>query len=131
MLHCLRFVKYRFVRYISRSVRYRYSQETFCLSPVELELIQLISQHRVIIRDFNSDNRNTAWVSKWDEYQNYWVVINAFWIRLYFSDLDMWGIDLSDTDIDLLDTDIHSKHFVCLQDFFKACPQDVLKTSSA
>ena len=131
MLHCLRFVKYRFVRCISRSVRYRYSQETFCLSPVELELIQLISQHRVIIRDFNSDNRNAAWVSKWDEYQNYWVVINAFWIRLYFSDLDMWGIDLSDTDIDLLDTDIHSKHFVCLQDFFKACPQDVLKTSSA
>ena len=30
----------------------------------------------------------------------------------------------------MLDTDITSKNFVCLRDVFKACFQDVLKTSS-
>ena len=42
---------------------------------------------------------------------NYWVLINAFWIRLDLSDIDMWDIDLSDTDLDFSDTDIPSKHF--------------------
>ena len=32
-----------------------------------------------------------------------------------------------DTHFDLLDTDIPSKHFVCLQDVFKTCFQDVLE----
>ena len=39
----------------------------------------------------------------------------------------MWDVDLSDTDLDLLDKDIPSKHFVCLQDVFKTCLQDVLE----
>ena len=33
-------------------------------------------------RDFNSENRNAACVSKLDEYGNYWVLINPFWICL-------------------------------------------------
>ena len=37
----------------------------------------------------------------------------------------MCDIDLSDTDLDLLDEDIPSKHFLCLQEFFKICLQDV------
>ena len=45
--------------------------------------------------------------------------------------LDSSDIDLLDTDLDLLDTDISSKHFVCLQDVFQTCPEDVLKMSSA
>ena len=96
-------------------------------------------QHQTIIRDFNSENRNAVWVSKWDEYHNYWVLINAFWIHLDLSDIDMWDMDLSDTDLDLLDADISSKHFVYLQDVlktfledvFKTCLQDVFETSSA
>ena len=43
-------------------------------------------------------------------YHNYWVLINAFWIRLDLSDIDIRDIDLSDTDLDFLDTDIPSKH---------------------
>ena len=31
---------------------------------------------------------------------NYWVLINAFWIRFDLSNIDMWDIDLSDTDLD-------------------------------
>ena len=89
-----------------------------------------ISQHQTVIRDFNSQNRNPAWVSKWDEYQNYWVLINVLWIRLDLSDIDMWDIDLSDTDLDFLDTDIPSKHSVCLQDVSKTSSRDVFKTSS-
>ena len=44
------------------------------------------------------------------EFPNYWVLINAFWIRLDLSDIDIWDIDLSDRDLDFLDTDIPSKH---------------------
>ena len=82
--------------------------------------------NQTVVRDFNSQNRN-AWVSR---YWNYWVLINAFWIRLDLSDIDIWDIDLSDTDLDLLDKDIHSKHFVCLQDVFKTSSRHVLNTSS-
>ena len=93
--------------------------------------------NQTVVKDFNSQNRN-AWVSRSEEYWNYWVLINAFWIRLDLSDIDMWDVDLSDTDLDLLDKDIPSKHYVglqdvfktCLQNVFKSCLQDVLKTSS-
>ena len=38
----------------------------------------------------------------------------------------MRDVDLSDTDLDTdSDKDIPSKHFVCLQDVFKTCLQDV------
>ena len=78
----------------------------------------------------------TDWVSKWDEYRNYWVLINAFWIRLRFVKyrfvryrfVRYWFRFVSRP---WLDTDIPSKHFVCLQDVFKTCLQDVFKTSSA
>ena len=33
---------------------------------VEFELIQLVSQHRTVVRDSNSENKNAAWVSKTD-----------------------------------------------------------------
>ena len=59
------------------------------------------------------------------------IIINASWIHLELSDIDMWDIDLWDRDLDFLDTDISSKHFVYLQDVFKTCLQDVFKTSSA
>ena len=72
--------------------------------------IKLPWKNQTIIRDFNSENRNATWVSKWDEYHNYWVLINAFWIRLDLSDIDMWDMDLSDTDLDFLDTDTPTKH---------------------
>ena len=84
--------------------------------------------NQTVVRDFNSQNRN-AWVSR---YWNYWVLINAFWIRLDLSDIDIWDIDLSDTDLDLLDKDIPSKHlFVskkssrCLEDSSSRRPQDI------
>ena len=43
---------------------------------VEFELIQLISQHRTVAKDFSSTKGNAAGVSKWDEYWNYGVLIN-------------------------------------------------------
>ena len=86
--------------------------------------------NQTVVRDFNSQNRN-AWVSRSEEYWNYWVLINAFWIRLDLSDIDIWDIDLSDTDLDLLDKDIPSKHFVCLQDVFKTSSRHIFKTSSS
>ena len=42
--------------------------------------------------------------------------------------IDLRNIDLLDTHLGLLHTDIPGKHFVCLQDIFKACLQEVFKT---
>ena len=50
------------------------------------------------MRDFNSSNRNAAWVSKWDQYQNYWVLINAFCIRIFeieICQLQIWDLTTS------------------------------------
>ena len=63
--------------------------ETLFLLPhlfcdVEFELIELISLHQTVNWDFNSWNRNAAWVSEKDEYPSYWVLINPFWIGLRF-----------------------------------------------
>ena len=85
--------------------------------------------NQTVVQDFNSQNRN-ARVSKQEEYWNYWVLINTFWIRLDFSDKGTWDIDLSDTDLDLLDKDIPNNHFVCLLDVFKTSARHVFKTSS-
>ena len=46
---------------------------------------------------------------------------------LDLSDIDLWDIDLSDTDF--VDAYISSKHFVCLQNFFKTSSRQVFKTS--
>ena len=51
-----------------------------------------------------------------------------FGLALDSSDIDLVNIDLLDTHLDLFDTDIPSKHFVCLQDVFKTCLQNILKT---
>ena len=53
-----------------------------------------------------------------------------FGFALDMSDIDLRNLGLLYTHLDLLDKDISSKHFVYLQDVFKTCLQDVLKTSS-
>ena len=40
-----------------------------------------------VVRGFHSYKKNAAWVSQSDKYWNYWVLINAFWICLSFSDI--------------------------------------------
>ena len=79
-------------------------------------------------RDFNYQNKKAACVSIWDDYRNYWFLLNAFWICLTSSDTDLWNIDFLDTHLDLLYTDIPSKHFDCLQEVVKTCLQEVFKT---
>ena len=92
----------------------------------ELELIyfiQLVSQHRTLARDFNSQ------IEKLLEFQNAinieinWVLMKASWIclrfTLDFSDINFSVVDFSGTGLDLQDTDIR---------FFGL--QDLLKTSS-
>ena len=53
-----------------------------------------------------------------------------FEFALDSSDIELWNIELLDTYLEVLDTGITSKYFVCLRDVFKACLQDVVKTSS-
>ena len=67
-------------------------------------------------------------VSKKDKYRNYWVLINAFWIRLRFVKyrfVRYWFRFLSRP---WLDTGIPNKYFVCLQAVFKTCLQDVFES---
>ena len=67
--------------------------------------------------------------------ENYWVLVNAFWIRLRFVKyrfvryrfVRYW---FRFVDKPWLDTDIHSRHFVCLQDVLKTTWRHVFKTSS-
>ena len=65
--------------------------------------------NQTVIRDFNSQNRCLpAWVSKWDKYWNYWVLISDFEFTLDASDIDLRVIDLLDTHLVFLVTDIPS-----------------------
>ena len=75
--------------------------------------VQLILQHQTVIRDFNSHNRNAAWISKSDGYWNYWVLINDFGFALDLSDIDLWNKDLLDTCIFRFVRDRHPPFFVC------------------
>ena len=52
-----------------------------------------------------------------------------FGFALDSSDIDLWNTDLLGTYLDLLDTDIPKKHFVCLQNVFKTCLQDVFSVT--
>ena len=52
-----------------------------------------------------------------------------FGFALESSDIDLLNIDLLDTHLDLLDTDIPNKQFVFIEDVFKTCLQEILKTS--
>ena len=75
------------------------------------------------------------WVSKWDEYRNYWVLINALWVRLTFVESRFVSYRLIRhwfrfASRPWLDTDIPSKHFDCLQDVIKTSLGHVFKTSS-
>ena len=76
---------------------------------VKFQLLQLISQHQVAVWDFNSWNRNAAWVSKQDKCRTYWVLINAFWIHLRIVRYRFvrYGYKFR-----FLVTDIPSKHFL-------------------
>ena len=71
---------------------------------VEFDFTWFHNNHTVV-KEFNPQIRN-VWVSRWEEYWNYCVLINAFWIRLDLSDIGIWYIDLSGTDLDSLDKDI-------------------------
>ena len=71
---------------------------------------------------------------KIDKYRNYWVLINAFWIRLRFVKyrfvryrfVRYWFRFVSRP---WLDTDISSKYFFCLQDVFITTWRHVFETS--
>ena len=102
--------------------------------------IQLISQHRTINRDFNCQNRDTAW-SKSDKYWNYWVLIMYFGLVFGFVllDIDLRNIDLLDTHLYLILVSPVNVLFLyktswrrvqnisskCLQDMSSRCLQDM------
>ena len=92
--------------------------------------IQLISQHQTVIRDFNSWNRDAAWVPKQGKYWNDGFYLMHFGFALELSNVDLLNIDLLDTHLDLLITDIPSKYFACLHNFFKKSSGHIFKTSS-
>ena len=103
---------------------------------IRLYFIQLFSQHREIAGDLKYYDRNAIWVSKWNEFWNYWVLISASWTFLGFS-LALWDIafldkDLSVSDLDLLETGIDSfpvNFFFCLQEVWKTTSRNILKMS--
>ena len=87
---------------------------------VEFEFSWFNKQHQTVIKNFHSQNRNAAWISKEDEYWNHWVLVNDFGLALHSSNIDLWNIDLLVT---------YTFTFVrCRSPFF--CRQDGLETSS-
>ena len=66
----------------------------------------MVLQHEAVNKDFKSWSRNAIWVSKCNEYQNYWVLINSYRISLEFtldlSEIDLLDQNFSDVDFDLL-----------------------------
>ena len=64
--------------------------------------IQLISQHRTVIRDFNSYNRDAAWVSKKTNIEIIEFKLNHYGFALVSSDIDLGNINLLDKHLYLL-----------------------------
>ena len=106
--------------------------------------MQLIWQHRTVIRDFNSWNRNresVERVSKWDKHSNYWVLTNAFWIRFVkhsfvrytfrFARYRYPQLTFSFSPRRLQDAleDEKLLRWRRFESVFKACLEDILKTS--
>ena len=123
---------------------------------VEFEFSWFNKQHQTVIKNFHSQNRNAAWISKEDEYWNHWVLVNDFELALDSSNIDLRNIDLLVTYTftfvrcrspfflsprrlgnvfkiwlqDVFKTYLQNVFKTCLQDAFQTCLQDVLKTSS-
>ena len=80
--------------------------------------------------NLKSESRDTAWVSKCDEYRSYWALTDASFtclgFALYFSDTGWLDQYLLDADLDMLEIDIDSFP-VNIFLFFKISGRHILK----